>query len=121
MAHHPARWSGLRPGALALAWALRFFWGYWLALLAFWATRADALLAGQVSPTALLPGALRNLARVLPFRYMVGFPVEVLTEQLDYATMLTGFALQVGWLTIALALFTIMWREGLRRYTAVGG
>ncbi|MBN1259040.1 MAG: ABC-2 family transporter protein, partial [Anaerolineae bacterium] len=26
--------------ALILAWALRFFWGYWLALLAFWATRA---------------------------------------------------------------------------------
>jgi len=117
--------------ALALAWALRFFWGYWLALLAFWATRADALLAvqdalvfllaGQVAPTALLPGALRNLARVLPFRYMVGFPVEVLTGQLDHVTLLTGFALQVGWLTIALALFTIMWREGLRRYTAVGG
>jgi len=24
--------------ALALAWMLRFLWGYWLALLAFWAT-----------------------------------------------------------------------------------
>ena len=34
--------------ALVLAWALRFFWGYWLALLAFWATRADALL-GRLS------------------------------------------------------------------------
>ncbi|HNT77374.1 MAG TPA: ABC-2 family transporter protein, partial [Anaerolineae bacterium] len=71
--------------ALALAWALRFFWGYWLALLAFWATRADALLAlqdalifllaGQVAPTALLPGVLRQASHFLPFRYMVGFPV----------------------------------------------
>ena len=33
--------------ALILAGLLRFFWGYWLALLAFWATRADALLALQ--------------------------------------------------------------------------
>jgi len=117
--------------SLALAWALRFFWGYWLALLAFWATRADALLAmqdalvfllaGQVAPTALLPGTLRTLATALPFRYMVGFPVEVLTGQLDRVTLLTGFALQVGWLIVALALFTIMWRNGLRRYTAVGG
>lgn len=34
------------PG-LIFAWTLRFFWGYWLALLAFWATRADGLLALQ--------------------------------------------------------------------------
>jgi ABC-2 type transport system permease protein len=117
--------------ALALAWMLRFFWGYWLALLAFWATRADALLAlqdglvfllaGQVAPTALLPASMRSLATVLPFRYMVGFPVEVLTGQLDTAGLLAGFAWQAGWLAIALALFAILWRTGLRRYTAVGG
>ncbi len=117
--------------ALAFAWALRFFWGYWLALLAFWATRADALLAlqdalifllaGQVAPTALLPGALRIAAMWLPFRYMVGFPVEVLTGQLDVAGILTGFAFQIGWLAVALALFGVMWRTGVKRYSAVGG
>ena len=117
--------------ALAFAWALRFFWGYWLALLAFWATRADALLAlqdalifllaGQVAPTALLPGALRVAATWLPFRYMVGFPVEVLTGQLDAAGILTGFAFQVGWLAVALTLFGVMWRTGVKRYSAVGG
>ena len=59
--------------ALVLAWALRFAWGYALALLAFWATRADALLAvqdtlvfllaGQVAPLALLPAAMRRPRR----------------------------------------------------------
>jgi len=117
--------------ALALAWALRFFWGYWLALLAFWATRADALLglqdtlifllAGQVAPTALLPDALRQVATVLPFRYMIGFPVEVLTGQLDAAGLRVGFAFQIGWLAVALALFAVMWRTGVKRYSAVGG
>ena len=117
--------------ALVFAWALRFFWGYWLALLAFWATRADALLAlqdglifllaGQVAPTALLPGALRQAATWLPFRYMVGFPVEVLTGQLDTNGLLTGFAFQIGWLAVAFTLFTLMWRNGVKRYSAVGG
>jgi len=117
--------------ALALAWALRFFWGYWLALLAFWATRADALLAvqdalifllgGQVAPLALLPGALQTLATLLPFRYVVGFPVEVLTGQLEETQLLTGFALQAAWLAVALSLSALMWRKGLRHYTAVGG
>lgn len=117
--------------ALALAWALRFLWGYWLALLAFWATRADALLAlqdalifllaGQVAPMLLLPGALRAAATVLPFRYMLGFPVEVLTGQLNGSALWTGFAFQLGWLAVASVLFAMMWRAGLKRYSAVGG
>ena len=116
---------------LLLAWALRFFWGYWLALLAFWATRADALLAlqdslifllaGQVAPIALLPGVLQTAARVLPFRYMVAFPVEVLTGQLDAAGLLAGFAIQAAWLLVAIGLYAILWRTGLRRYSAIGG
>jgi ABC-type uncharacterized transport system permease subunit len=32
-----------------------------------------------------------------------------------------GFAYQVGWLAVALALFAVMWRAGVKRYSAVGG
>lgn len=117
--------------ALLLAWLLRFFWGYWLALLAFWATRADALLAlqdalvfllaGQVAPVALLPGLLQASATGLPFRYMVGFPVEILTGQLDAEAVRSGFALQLGWLAVALVLARLLWKRGLQRYAAIGG
>lgn len=117
--------------ALLLAWALRFVWGYWLALLAFWATRANALLAlqdslvfllaGQVAPMALLPTFLQRIAIALPFRYMVGFPVEILAGQLDAVALRTGFAIQIGWLCLALVILTVVWRQGVRRYSAVGG
>ncbi|MBN1993326.1 MAG: ABC-2 family transporter protein [Anaerolineae bacterium] len=117
--------------ALALAWALRFLWGYWLALLAFWAARADGLLAlqdslvfllgGQVAPILLLPGLMQAAAVILPFRYMVGFPVEVLTGQLQGANLWLGFAWQTGWLLAALILFAVLWRLGLKHYKAVGG
>jgi ABC-2 type transport system permease protein len=117
--------------ALALAWALRFFWGYWLALLAFWATRADALLAlqdslifllgGQVAPTRLLPPLIQTLATVLPFRYMAAFPVEVLTGQLAQPEIVTGFLFQTFWMLAAIGLYALIWRNGLRRYAAVGG
>ncbi len=117
--------------ALAMAWALRFFWGYWLALLAFWATRADGLLAlqdalifllaGQVAPVSLLPGLLRPLAVALPFRYMLGFPVEVLTGQLSPAELWTGFMFQAGWLLVTLILFAAIWRLGIKHYSALGG
>lgn len=117
--------------ALLLAWALRFFWGYWLALLAFWSTRADGLLAlqdalifllaGQVAPVLLLPGPLQAAAIALPFRYMAGFPVEILTGQLSPAAMAAGFAIQTGWLLVSLGLFVIIWRRGLKHYSAIGG
>ncbi len=117
--------------ALILAWALRFFWGYWLALLAFWATRADALLAlqdslvfllaGQVAPVALLPAAMKTAAVILPFRYMVAFPVEIITGSLSGAEMALGFAIQAGWTVVAVVLYLILWKNGLKHYAAVGG
>lgn len=117
--------------ALVFAWALRFLWGYWLALLAFWTTRADALLglqdtlvfllAGQVAPLALLPPTMQYIAHLLPFRYMLAFPVEVLSGQMDTRQMFTGFAMQLAWLLFSALLTLLCWRLGVRRYTAVGG
>jgi ABC-2 type transport system permease protein len=79
------------------------------------------LLAGQVAPVALLPGALQSAAKILPFRYMVAFPVEVLTGQVETSQLAAGFALQIVWVLIAVGLYALLWRTGLRRYTAVGG
>lgn len=117
--------------ALLLAWALRFAWGYALALLAFWAARADALLAlqdalvfllgGVVAPVALLPTGLRDAATWLPFRYMLGFPVEALGGGLDASALLSGLACQAAWLAVAAVAAALAWRSGLRRYTALGG
>lgn len=117
--------------ALLLAWALRFFWGYWLALLAFWATRADSLLAlqdtfifllgGHLAPLALLPNWMQPLARVLPFRYMSAFPVEILTSQLNSQEILLGFGLQTGWATLSWLLYRLVWTRGVRHYEATGG
>jgi ABC-2 type transport system permease protein len=52
---------------------------------------------------------------------MVGFPVEVLAGQLSRAELRAGFALQAGWLLVAAVLLVILWRAGLKRYSAVGG
>jgi len=117
--------------SLLAAWGLRFFWGYWLALLAFWAARADSLLAlqdtlifllgGHLAPIQLLPAWMQTLAYILPFRYMSAFPVEILTGQLTRRGMLWGFAAQIGWAITAWLLYRLVWRRGIRRYEAIGG
>lgn len=117
--------------ALAFAWVLRFFWGFWLALLAFWTARADALLAlqdslvfllaGIVAPVWMLPSGLQLAARILPFRFMVSFPVEVLMGQVSGYDLLIGFGYQALWAAVAMTISALVWRLGLRRYTAIGG
>ena len=126
-------WSGglIFIPSILLAWGLRFFWGYWLALLAFWATRADSLLAlqdtlifllgGHLAPFVLLPARMQTLARVLPFRYMSAFPVEVLLGQLDRQETWAGLAIQLGWTLVAFLLYRWVWTRGVRRYEAIGG
>lgn len=64
---------------------------------------------------------MHTLAIVLPFRYMVSFPIEIVTGQLPFIGMLAGFAWQTGWLILALILSAVVWRRGLRHHTAVGG
>jgi ABC-2 type transport system permease protein len=123
--------STLFLAALLLAWMLRFLWGYWIALLAFWTARADALLtlqdslifllAGQVAPVSLLPEALQTAATILPFRYMIAFPVEILTGNLSDGDLVYGFGLQVVWVIVAGLLTILVWNRGLQRYAGFGG
>jgi ABC-2 type transport system permease protein len=80
-----------------------------------------AVLSGYLVPLELLPRSLAAVARVLPFRYMLGFPVELLTGALPARAALGDLAVQ--W-ALALALCWMagaVWRAGARRYQAFGG
>lgn len=117
--------------ALLMACMLRFLLAYTIALLAFWTQKIDSLLsvndtlvfllAGQVAPTLLLPGILRNASICLPFRYMLGFPVEILTGKLSLRDMVTGLAIQTVWVFVAFILQKVILSKGIKRYTAIGG
>jgi ABC-2 type transport system permease protein len=116
--------------ALLLAFALRFLVEWTLAMAAFWMTRVSALnqmyhvallfLSGQIAPLSLLPEWLQALATLLPFRWMVAFPGELLLGRLSPEEALAGFAAQGIWIGLAFGLLTMVWRAGIRRYSAVG-
>lgn len=117
--------------ALLMSCVLRFLTAYTLSLFAMWTQKIDSLLsvndilvfllAGQAAPTILLPGVLRAVSAYLPFRYMLGFPVEIVTGMLSYRQVLTGFLVQSFWLFAAIAAQRIVYRRGIRRFNAIGG
>jgi ABC-2 type transport system permease protein len=71
-------------------------------------------------PLTLLPGPVRVLAEILPFRAMIGFPVELLLGRLTMAEALTGLGIQAAWVVVGLVLLRVVWRAGVRIYSAVG-
>ena len=116
--------------SVVLAAALAFFSGWVLATLAFWTTRVHAvstfwdraafMFAGQIAPLALLPGLLQTLAYVLPFGYMLGVPANILRGGTSLPTALALLAGQAVWLGLSLVAFQVVWRVGVRQYSAVG-
>lgn len=121
-------------GFLVAIWTgfvLRFIWVWALGLTCFWLLRVSALfdlyfavemiLSGRLVPIDLLPGPLRSAALALPWYYAYGFPIELALGRLDGATVLRGFALQGAWALVGAVLLQLLWRRGVRRYTAAGG
>jgi ABC-2 type transport system permease protein len=116
--------------ALLLAFVLRFLIEWTLALAAFWTTRVSAVnqgyyvaalfLSGQIAPLSLLPFPVQIAAAALPFRWMISFPVELVLGRLSPMEAATGLTVQVAWLGVALLLLRVVWRAGLRSYSAVG-
>lgn len=115
--------------AVLLAMALRFTVEWILAMAAFWTTSVTAInrlyfavfiFSGYVAPIDVLPGPARVVAEILPFRWMISFPVELAIGRVALPDALAGLATQVGWLIAALLLFRLVWSRGLRRYSAVG-
>jgi len=116
--------------ALFLAFLLRFLLEWTLAQAAFWTTRVSAInqsyfvlmlfLSGQIAPLSLFPHALQVVAAILPFRWTLGFPVELLLGRLTPTEALIGLGAQVAWVALAYVLMRIVWRAGIRLYSAVG-
>jgi ABC-2 type transport system permease protein len=127
----PGAWA-LTALAVVLAAVMRFLISFTTGLLAFWTTRATAImelhagvslfLAGRIAPLSLLPPAVGTVAGFLWFPYMLAFPVELLTGAAHgSAALARGFLGQSVWLVIWFLLWRLAWRRGIRRYGAVGG
>jgi ABC-2 type transport system permease protein len=115
---------------IILAAIINYIWCYNVAMLAFWFTRMDAigqgwfgfglLFGGRLAPLLIMPKPLRNIASALPFKYVIWFPCEVLMGRHKWPAIQGDMINQVVWIITGLVVFHIMWRVGVKRYSAVG-
>ena len=116
--------------AIALGHILSFSISYALGLVALWVIETQSLyhfyylplviLNGQIAPLSFFPPALRHVALFLPFNYTLGFPEQIFVRSIDSRLVELGFAVQIAWTLAAFGCALLLWRGGLRRYTAYG-
>jgi len=117
--------------AIVGAWLISFFTSFGIGCLAFYfdssAKFMDLYLvllfvfSGYLFPIELFPAGLRIVADALPFRYQLGFPVELLVARPSARVVAWMLACQWGWVAALLIGSAALWRGGLRRYAAFGG
>jgi ABC-2 type transport system permease protein len=116
--------------AMAAAWFIRFMSQYIFGLLAFWISDSMTLndiwfalsqmLGGMIAPLDLFPPGVTAVANWLPFRFMLSFPVEIVSGRLTSADLATGFAAMTFWVVLAFLLYRWIWRKGIRQFSAFG-
>lgn len=113
------------------AWLINFFVMALVGSLAFYMESAlsvfDAyfglftVLSGYLIPLSLFPNWLTSLNNWLPFRYTIGFPVELATGILSPERAWHDLGIQWLWAAICCILSLLVFSRGVKRYAAFGG
>jgi ABC-2 type transport system permease protein len=116
---------------LALAAILNFLIFYCFSAVAFWIIEigflfegiriVTILLSGGIFPLEVFGERLLRILNFLPFKYTVNYPINVLNGRIPTAGIFEGLAIQCAWIAICLLLAQLLWKQGGRRYVAVGG
>jgi len=117
------------PAALAGAWLIMFLSMAIIGTLGLFIERSIAvfevwlgvyaILSGYLVPLELMPRVAR-VAAWLPFRYMLGFPVELMTGMIHGPAAWRNLAVQWAYVAVLVVLASAIWKAGLKRFEAYG-
>jgi ABC-2 type transport system permease protein len=116
--------------AMIIGFLVGFLLSAAITSLAFWTTRVYSihefyyamilLFSGQFVPLPLMPKLIQDVAQYLPFQLLIYFPIQLILGKLSSAQIIQGYVVGMIWLIVAISIFTWIWRNGVKRYSAVG-
>lgn len=117
--------------SIFFAVVLNFFIGSLLGLIGFWSPEVWAprfiffilltFFAGALFPLDIFPKGIYQIFQLLPFSYLLYFPLKIYLGQLAFAQILNGFIVTGVWIILFYSFTRSVWLKGLRMYTALGG
>jgi ABC-2 type transport system permease protein len=78
------------------------------------------LFSGQFVPLTLMPKLIQDIAQYLPFQLLIYFPIQLILGKLSTTQIIQGYLMGAVWLLVAVSVFTWIWRNGVKRFSAVG-
>ncbi|HKI35464.1 MAG TPA: ABC-2 family transporter protein [Gemmataceae bacterium] len=117
--------------SLLLAFLIGFFFEASLGMMGFWFLEVTSLLyivgainffvSGQMLPPDFLPKPWSDVLKALPFKYLAYFPAMVFLGKVRGWDLVYGLVAEVAWAACFIVLARLLYRWGLRRYSAYGG
>jgi len=109
---------------------LAFFIDICIGVAGFWFESTEALddiygmgsslLSGKFIPLSVIPILYVGFFSLLPFRYLLSFPIEIIQNRLNPVQIVAGLLIQNTWLIGFILLYKLLWSKGVRKYSAVG-
>lgn len=116
--------------SLIMAFFIIFFFNFLVGVVTFWIEESEGvvdasliifmLLSGDFAPLTLLPKWLFSIASVLPFQYVLNFPLQIYLGKIDFAAFSYHMLRAALWLCILFIVYRISWKRALRLFTGVG-
>ena len=116
--------------ALILSITILFFLNVLVSLLGFWVDQVWPLrfiffiiiqfFAGSLFPLDILPKPLFIIFSLLPFPYLLYFPVKIYLGNENWISIISGFIISGIWVFLLLKCVNFLWRKGIRNYSAQG-
>jgi ABC-2 type transport system permease protein len=116
--------------AMAIGFLVGFLLSAAITCLAFWTTRVYSihefyyamklLFSGLFVPLTLMPNIVQVIAQYLPFQLQIYFPIQLILGRLSSTQIIQGYVLGIIWLSATILAFNLIWRNGVKRFSAVG-
>lgn len=115
---------------IALAILLSFTLKMVMGITAFWFTdtrgsfealyATEFALGGTLIPLILLPQTIILIAYILPFSYIIYFPIIAIQGKLGFVDLMHVIGIQIIWICILGLLYQILWNQGIKKFSGVG-
>lgn len=76
--------------------------------------------SGALFPIDILPQHLQRILYILPFPYLIFFPLQVYLGKMSHLELLKGISISVFWAIALWILMNAVWKKGLKVYQAYG-
>ena len=79
-----------------------------------------ALFGGLMLPLRFFPDWAQQILNILPFRYLVSFPIKSFFGELTTTQLIEGFIIISLWSVVLTVVVNFIWSKGQKQYSGIG-